>query len=83
MEIGPLNLLRNIGRTLAQYRTFRATFAELQGCSDRQLADMGFARGDLTRVAYEAAELRQPVAARAAARAPLTGAFAGRAALQR
>jgi uncharacterized protein YjiS (DUF1127 family) len=52
-----MNLISNLARSWAQYRTFRATLAELQMCSDRQLEDMGFARGDLVRVAYEAAEL--------------------------
>jgi uncharacterized protein YjiS (DUF1127 family) len=51
-----MNLLTNLARSWAQYRTFRATLAELQMCSDRQLADMGFVRGDLARIAYEAAE---------------------------
>ncbi len=57
-----MNLLNHIARTWKQYRTFRATLAELQGCSDRQLADMGFARGDLTRIAYEASESRRVTA---------------------
>lgn len=54
-----MNVFQHVARTWAQYRTFRSTLAELQGCTDRQLADMGFARGDVARIAYEAAELDQ------------------------
>jgi uncharacterized protein YjiS (DUF1127 family) len=61
-----MDLIKSIARTWAQYRKFHASLAELRACSDRQLEDMGFTRGDLVRVAYEAAELNRPVAARAA-----------------
>ena len=41
---------------LAAYRIYRKTFAELAALDDRILADMGFARSDIARVAREAAK---------------------------
>ena len=53
-----MNLLRKITLAWTQYRAFHATLAELERCSDRQLSDIGIARHDVARVAYEAAERR-------------------------
>ncbi|WGH77960.1 DUF1127 domain-containing protein [Jannaschia ovalis] len=38
-----------------QYRTFRTTIAELSRLSNRDLADLGIARGDIHWLAMEAA----------------------------
>ena len=51
-------LLQKIGLFMAQYRAFRAAMVELKGYSDRELNDLGLARSDITRVAYEEAERR-------------------------
>jgi uncharacterized protein YjiS (DUF1127 family) len=51
-----MNLLQKISLFLAQYRAFRASFVELKGYSDRELNELGLARCDITRVAYEEAE---------------------------
>jgi hypothetical protein len=40
------------------HREFRAVLAELNGHSDRELAELGIARGDIARVAYAEAERR-------------------------
>jgi uncharacterized protein YjiS (DUF1127 family) len=48
-----MGLLKNIRLVWAQYREFRATLAELNGYSDRELAEFGIARSDIARVAYE------------------------------
>jgi uncharacterized protein YjiS (DUF1127 family) len=51
-----MDLLKNILLVWAQYREFRATLAELNGYSDRELAEAGIARSDIAQVAYEKAE---------------------------
>lgn len=38
-------------------RVYNATFTELAGLTTRELADLGFCRGDIRRIAREAAEL--------------------------
>jgi uncharacterized protein YjiS (DUF1127 family) len=53
-----VNLLQKIALAWTQYRTFHASRAELERCSDRQLSDIGVARHDIARVAYEEAERR-------------------------
>ena len=58
MEIEPVNLLKNILSAWALHREFRAVLAELDGYSDRELSELGLARGDVARVAYEEAERR-------------------------
>ena len=62
-----MNLLESILRVLALHRAFRAALAELNRCSDREPGELGLARGDVARVAYEEAERRAaaPVPSRA------------------
>nr|WP_323777363.1 DUF1127 domain-containing protein [Amylibacter sp.] len=38
-------------------RVYNTTFTELAGLTTRELADLGFCRGDIRRIAREAAEL--------------------------
>lgn len=61
-----MNLLQTIGLVWTQYRTFRAVLSELESYSHGELNDLGIARGDISRIAYEEAERR--VAALAASR---------------
>lgn len=51
-----MNLFKYIGQTWSQYRAFRSTFSELSQLSDAELKDMGLYRGDIVRIAYDAAE---------------------------
>jgi uncharacterized protein YjiS (DUF1127 family) len=53
-----MNLFRNIRVVLAQYREYQTVAAELGSYTDRQLAEIGLARGDVHRLAYEEAERR-------------------------
>jgi uncharacterized protein YjiS (DUF1127 family) len=53
-----MNLLLNTLRVWAMHREFRAALVELNGHSDRKLAELGIIRGDIARVAYEEAERR-------------------------
>jgi uncharacterized protein YjiS (DUF1127 family) len=53
-----MDLLKHALRVWALHREFRAVLAELNGYSDRELADLGVGRGDLARLAYEEAERR-------------------------
>ncbi len=55
----------------ARFRAYMRTHAELSGLSDRELADIGIARADISSVAYEDAydpDLRRPGPAIAAIR---------------
>jgi uncharacterized protein YjiS (DUF1127 family) len=67
-----MDLLQTTLRLWAQHRAFRAVYAELSRHSDRELRDMGLARGDLARLAYAEAERRivTPTPRRAEAPAP-------------
>lgn len=58
-----MRLLTTIATALAQYHQFNTARRELEGRSDRELADMGLERGDLTRLAWEEAERRFPLPA--------------------
>jgi uncharacterized protein YjiS (DUF1127 family) len=69
-EIGPVNLLQNTLRLWAQHREFRAAYTELARHSDRELRDMGLARGDLARLAEAEAERRSVLPAASHAEAP-------------
>ncbi|WP_158045612.1 DUF1127 domain-containing protein [Skermanella pratensis] len=51
-----MNLFKNIGQIWSQYRAFRSTYSELSQLSDAELKDMGLYRGDIVRIAYDAAE---------------------------
>ena len=53
-----MELLKNPLRVWAQHREFRAVLAELNGRSDHELEELGLARGDIARIAYEEAERR-------------------------
>jgi uncharacterized protein YjiS (DUF1127 family) len=53
-----VNLLQKITLAWTQYRAFQAALAELNGYSDRELSDLGIARHDIARIAYEEAERR-------------------------
>ena len=53
-----MDLLKNTLRVWAMHREFRAVLSELNGHSDRELAELGLTRGDIARVAYEEAERR-------------------------
>jgi uncharacterized protein YjiS (DUF1127 family) len=44
----------SIVRSLAKYRNFRQTVSELRSLDDRELADLGIGRSDITRLAREA-----------------------------
>ncbi len=47
-----MNLFRNIRVVLAQYREYQTVLGELGSYTDRQLAEIGLARGDVPRLAY-------------------------------
>lgn len=53
-------LLTDLVQLWRQYRTFNRVRAELDAMSNRELADIGVARNEIVRVAFEAAE-RSPV----------------------
>jgi len=53
-----LSLLQNTLRLWARHRAFHAVHAELARHSDRELRDMGIARGDIARLAHAEAERR-------------------------
>lgn len=51
---GPARFLDGIRQGLEQRRRFRNTFNELDRLSDRELNDLGIARGDIGHIAREA-----------------------------
>ncbi len=51
-----MDMLNSIGRVWTQRRASRAALAELERLSDRELGDLGLARGDIPRIAYEEGE---------------------------
>jgi uncharacterized protein YjiS (DUF1127 family) len=53
-----MELLKHTYRVWAMHREFRAVLAELNGYSDRELADLGVSRADVARLAYDEAERR-------------------------
>ena len=69
-KIEPMELLKNPLRVWAQHREFRAVLAELNGRSDHELEELGLARGDIARIAYEEAERRIVTPASSEAKAP-------------
>ena len=66
-----MDLLKETYRVWALHREFRTVLAELNGYTDRELAELGLGRADIVRVAYEEAERRigAPSPARRAAAA--------------
>ena len=48
------NLFTNISDSFEQSRKFQTTYKELDALSARDLADLGIARSDITRIAYDA-----------------------------
>ena len=57
-----MSLLKRIAFVWIQYRHFQAAVAELGRLSDRELSDLGLARGDIGRVAFAEAERRTEAA---------------------
>jgi len=49
-------LLSNIIRLLRSWRRFNESIRELSRLGDRELADIGISRSDITRVAWEHAQ---------------------------
>ena len=53
-EIGGIGgYLARLRQRWAEHRRYRATFAELEALSDRDLADMGLVRADIRAIARE------------------------------
>ncbi len=46
----------NLTETMQRRKLARATYAELAALTDRELSDLGLSRGDIRRVAQEAAQ---------------------------
>ncbi len=44
-----------VRKSLAQYRTYRSTYDELERLTERELADLGLSRDMIRSVAYQAA----------------------------
>lgn len=44
-----------IVESYSQYRVFKSTYDELSNLTTKELSDIGIGRGDITRVAYDAA----------------------------
>ena len=65
-----MDLLKNTLRVWAMHREFRAVLTKLNGHSDRELNELGLARGDIARVAYGEAERRIVTPATDRAEAP-------------
>lgn len=54
LDARPTGLLARVRHSLAEYRKFRRTVAELDALNDRELADLGISRTDIRFVAREA-----------------------------
>lgn len=50
-----LGFFGGLARSYGQYRVYKNTLSELQGLSNRELADLGLGRSMLRSVAYKAA----------------------------
>jgi uncharacterized protein YjiS (DUF1127 family) len=53
-------LLEKIALYARRWATYQRVRAELESYSERELNDMGISRGDVTRIALEAASLVKP-----------------------
>lgn len=51
-------LVKSVRARAEEHRAYRTTLAELNAMTDRELADFGFHRSELPRVAREAVALR-------------------------
>ncbi|TNC74952.1 DUF1127 domain-containing protein [Rubellimicrobium roseum] len=49
------SLRASLGQRVAQYRAYRQTLSELGQLTDRELADLGLHRSQITEIATEAA----------------------------
>jgi uncharacterized protein YjiS (DUF1127 family) len=72
-----MNLFRTVRLGLAQYRAYQAALAELGAYADRELAEIGIARGDVPRLAHLEAERRVAALAEGDARPSAATAPAG------
>jgi uncharacterized protein YjiS (DUF1127 family) len=54
-----IGFLKNPFAVSEERRAYLETLHELQVLSDRDLADIGISRGDIERIAHEAAELKR------------------------
>ena len=79
-----MSLFRTVRLGLTQHRAYQAALAELGAYADRELAEIGIARGDVPRLAYLEAGRRVAALAeggvRPSAVAPAAGAPAAAAA---
>jgi uncharacterized protein YjiS (DUF1127 family) len=55
-----IKLLERITLLARRWATYQRVRAELETYTDRELNDMGIGRGDITRIALEAASLATP-----------------------
>ena len=55
-----IKLLEQIALLARRWATYQRVRAELETYTDRELNDMGLGRGDITRIALEAASLAKP-----------------------
>jgi uncharacterized protein YjiS (DUF1127 family) len=72
-----MNLFRTVRLGLAQYRAYQAALAELGAYADRELAEIGIARGDVPRLAHLEAGRRVAALAEGDARPSAATAPAG------
>ena len=72
-----MNLYRTVRLGLVQYRAYQAALAELGAYADRELAEIGIARGDVPRLAYLEAGRRVAALAEGDARPSAATAPAG------
>lgn len=50
-------MLRNLRNRYIRWQKYSRTYSELQNLTDRDLADLGISRGDISRIAREAVRL--------------------------
>jgi uncharacterized protein YjiS (DUF1127 family) len=55
-----MKLLQQIALLARRWATYKRIRAELESYTERELNDMGISRGDITRIALEAASLVKP-----------------------
>lgn len=47
--------MNHLRTQFSRWMQYRENLRELSGCTDRELSDLGLSRGDIRRVAHEAA----------------------------